>query len=296
MDKIALVYNHSVSHFVKQCGEIGAELKKRGAEPVYFSNETLLMAKPDYEFKKCVYYDKDIILGTRLELAGVRLFNNIGAVELCGDKCRTYEMLKDYPQPDTIIYPKTFFPDEKFFGEFTDYVADRLSLPIVAKLAEGSQGREVYLLESREEITAFQRLNYARPHLYQKYILESRGRDIRVFVVGDNVVASMLRENPDDFRSNIALGGHASKYEPRNEIKDMCVSVSKLLGLDFAGVDILIGKNREPYICEVNSNALFTTLSCVSGVNLAGLIADHVINESAHFSQETGLFRSDSSF
>lgn len=290
MDKATLVYNHSIKHFVGQCNAIASELVKKGCEAKVFTNAELLMMNSLPDGNKCVFYDKDISLGMRFELQGTRLFNSIGAIELCGDKCRSNEMLKELPQPETLVYPKTFFPDEAFFSKYSQYVVETLSLPVVAKLADGSQGREVFLLETVESITEFQREHYAHAHLYQRFISESRGKDIRVFVIGDDIYASMLRSNPNDFRSNIAIGGTAEKYEINNEIKELCISATRMMGLDFAGFDILLGKEGEPYICEVNSNALFTALSQVCEVNIAEGIAAHVLNTKTGFFDDMNLF------
>ncbi len=290
MEKISVVYNHSIKHFVGQCNAVAEELVKKGCEAEVFSNAELLMRKELPDSKKCVFYDKDISLGMRFELGGTRLFNSIGAIELCGDKCRSYEILKELSQPDTEIYPKTFFPDEEFFKIYAQLVTDRLGLPLVAKLADGSQGREVFLLETVESVIEFQRKYYSHAHLYQKFIAASKGKDIRIFVIGDEVYASMLRSNPNDFRSNIAIGGTAEKIEISNDIKELCISATRIMGLDFAGLDILLGKDGEPYICEVNSNALFTALSQVCEVNIAEGIASHVVNTKSGFFDDIGLF------
>ena len=290
MDNVSLVYNHSIKHFVGQCNAVAEELVKKGCEAEVLSNAELIMRKDLPKGNKCVFYDKDIPLGMRFELGGIRLFNSIGAIELCGDKCRSYEILKELSQPDTEIYPKTFFSEESFFKNYAEFIACRLGLPVVAKLADGSQGREVFLLETVESIIEFQRKYYSHAHLYQKFIEASKGKDVRIFVIGDEVYASMLRTNPNDFRSNIAIGGTAEKIEINNDIKELCISATRIMGLDFAGLDILLGKDGEPYICEVNSNALFTTLSQVCEVNIAEGIAAHVFKTNMGCFDDLGLF------
>ena len=283
MDKVALVYNHSIKHFIGQCNAVAEELVKKGCSAEVYSNADVLMMDKLPDAEKCVFYDKDFPLGMRFELNGTRLFNSIGAIELCNDKCRSNEMLRDLPQPKTEIYPKTFFPNEEFFGRYSQYIADKLSLPVVAKLADGSQGREVFLLETVDAITEFQRKYYAHTHLYQEFIAASKGKDIRVFVIGNEIYASMLRSNPNDFRSNIAIGGSAEKIEIGYDIKELCISATSVMGLDYAGLDILLGKDGEPYICEVNSNALFTALAQVCEVNIAEGIAAHIVKTKTGF-------------
>ena len=97
--------------------------------------------------------------------------------------------------------------------------------------------------------------------------------------MGDNVVASMIRENKEDFRSNITNGGTASCYAPSEKEKEIAILACKALNLDFAGVDVLFGENGEPYICEVNSNPHFKSTFDTTGINLADYIIEHIGKE-----------------
>jgi ribosomal protein S6--L-glutamate ligase/gamma-F420-2:alpha-L-glutamate ligase len=110
----------------------------------------------------------------------------------------------------------------------------------------------------------------------QQFISESRGRDVRVNVVGGKAVASMLRFNDDDFRSNITNGGSMKAIEITPEQEKIAIAACSACGLDFGGVDILFGKDG-PIICEVNSNPHFkSTLEC-TGINLSEHIAQYVL-------------------
>ena len=110
----------------------------------------------------------------------------------------------------------------------------------------------------------------------QKFIASSKGKDIRINVVGDKAIVSMLRENKDDFRSNISNGGTGSLYQPEQAYLDLAIKASKALGLDFAGVDVLFGEDG-PIVCEVNSNPQFASTLKATGVNLANYIADYIL-------------------
>ena len=90
------------------------------------------------------------------------------------------------------------------------------------------------------------------------------------------MVAAILRQSTDgDFRSNLTRGGSMSPYTPSKEEAELARRATQALGLDFAGVDVLFGKDG-PLICEVNSNAHFkTTLEC-TGVNMADAIMAHI--------------------
>ena len=110
----------------------------------------------------------------------------------------------------------------------------------------------------------------------QKFIASSRGRDLRINVVGGMVIATMYRYNDNDFRSNISNGGSMKPYEPTSEQKDVAIKAARVLGLDFAGVDVMFGENGMPIVCEVNSNPHFkSTMEC-TGINMAEHIMQHI--------------------
>ena len=222
-----------------------------------------------YDF--VLFWDKDVQLAMQMESMGMRLFNSAQSILWCDDKALTWLHLKDagIPMPRTILAPKTFinigYPDLSF----VDDAANALGFPIVLKECFGSFGQQVYLLNDPESLRQKVQELAGAPLLFQELIKESYGHDTRINVVGGRVVASMLRRSTDgDFRSNLTLGGTMENYTPTPEEADLAIRAVKLLGLDFAGVDILFGKDG-PILCEVNSNAHFkTTLEC-TGVNMA---------------------------
>ena len=139
---------------------------------------------------------------------------------------------------------------------------------MVIKEAYGSFGEQVYLANTVEEANKIiDQIGY-KDFLMQEYISNSKGRDIRVNVVGDDAVVSMYRENQHDFRSNISNGGTGKKYEPKQKYIDLAVKAAQSLDLTFAGVDVLFGDDDEPIICEVNSNPQFASTLSFTGVNL----------------------------
>jgi ribosomal protein S6--L-glutamate ligase/gamma-F420-2:alpha-L-glutamate ligase len=88
----------------------------------------------------------------------------------------------------------------------------------------------------------------------------------------------MLRENKNDFRSNISNGGNGSSYYPEQDYKDIAIKAMKALGLDFAGVDVMFGENG-PIICEINSNPQFASTLKATGINLADYIVDYILRQ-----------------
>lgn len=250
--------------------------EKRGHIIDVYTNDELsdiydIEAKPDF----VIFWDKDIPLAKRLEKMGLRLFNSSSAIESCDNKALTYVVLSgDVSMPETIIAPMTYRNIGYNNMDFVKKAAEKLGLPLIIKECYGSFGQQVYLAESLEgamEIVKGTR----EPLLFQEFIAESSGRDIRINMVGDRAVASMLRYNNDDFRANITNGGNMEAYEPSFVEIDIAKKACRALGLDFGGVDILFGKNG-PLVCEVNSNAHFKNIYDCTGVNVAEYIAEYV--------------------
>ena len=261
----SLAFNkRDVSLDIKTASDISLEVNKKIDEKVDF----------------IIFWDKDIYLAQRLEAQGYKLFNSAKAVELCDNKILMYQALanKGIRIPRTFIAPKTFEGLNYSKRDFVNGVIKQIGLPSVIKEAYGSFGEQVYLANSLEEANKIiDQIGY-KDFLMQEYIASSKGRDIRINVVGNNAIVSMLRENKNDFRSNISNGGTGFKFEPKQEYIDLALKASKALGLDFAGVDVMFGPNDEPIICELNSNPQFASTLQYTGVNLAEVIADYILN------------------
>ncbi len=231
--------------------------------------------KPDF----ILFWDKDISLAKAIEAHGIKVFNSSSAIEVCDDKSKMHLALSSLPMPKTVIAPMTF-PNIGFTDTgFLNNVETLLGFPIVVKECFGSFGAQVYLAKDMDELRKVVKAHESVPLLFQEFITESSGRDIRINVVGDKVVTAMLRESKfGDFRSNITLGGTALPYSPTDEECELALLATKRLGLDFAGVDILFGPDG-PLLCEVNSNAHFKSTYDCTGVNLADFIAEHITDK-----------------
>ena len=111
----------------------------------------------------------------------------------------------------------------------------------------------------------------------QRFVAESCGRDVRLNVVGGKVVNAVLRKSNGDFRSNVTLGGGMEKYSPTPQEIALAEKTCRILGADFAGVDVLQGKEG-PLLCEVNSNLHFKSTFDCTGVDISKHILQHVVN------------------
>lgn len=244
---------------------------KRNDELVFPVGEKIPL--PDF----AIFWDKDIPLARKLENLGLRLFNSRQAVEICDDKILTSEALANssVPMPTTIVAPKTFegvgFSDYAFL----DKAEQTLAYPMVIKEANGSFGAQVYLAQNRLQAEEMIRKIGFKPFLLQRFIAESRGRDIRVNIVGDRVICAMLRENKSDFRSNISGGGTGKKIALSSAQEEVAMRACRAVGAEFCGVDLLFGKDG-PLVCEVNSNPQFRSTLDATGVNLADDIIEYI--------------------
>lgn len=231
-----------------------------------------------------LFWDKDVRLAKILEGLGYRLFNRADAIAACDDKSMTFMRLAtvkeiyDIPMPETILAPMTY-ANIGYHGDysFLKLVEKKLSYPLVIKECFGSFGAQVYLASTRSEAENILERCAGKPLLFQEFIESSYGRDLRLEVVGEEVVATMLRTHDSDFRANITNGGKMSAYTPSTEAVSLAVNVCKALNLDFAGVDLLFGEQDRPILCEVNSNAHFKNIYTCTGVNAADKIMEHIL-------------------
>lgn len=238
--------------------------------------------EPDF----ILFLDKDIRLAKQLEKLGYRLFNSREVIENCDDKILTFEVLAN----SGIKMPKTLFSAMLFNGTgngeadlgFTNIIEETFSYPLVIKEAFGSFGAQVYLIHNREELIAKQKELLYVPHLYQEFIASSKGRDLRIYVVGNQVVASMYRHSDTDFRANISNGASMTPYEPSEAFCELAIKATQELGADFTGVDLLFGENNEPILCEVNSNAHIKNIYDCTGIDVAEAIFKHILEVLHH--------------
>lgn len=209
----------------------------------------------------------------QFEMMGVATLNKSDAILRARDKLRCLQLLAN----QRIGLPKTVF------GTYPDDTDDLLNLlgkpPHVHKLVEGTQGAGVVLAEkisaSRSLIEAFRGL-YAN-FLMQEFIGEAKGSDIRCFVVGRKVVASMRRQAAaGEFRSNLHRGGTATSIKLSAEETETAVRAAATMGLSVAGVDLL-RSNRGPLVLEVNSSPGLEGIEGATGVDVAGTIIDYLV-------------------
>ena len=214
----------------------------------------------------------------------IPLVNSAKSMSLCNNKFMTYLALSGsgirmpYTLPSHLCYTKGDFSLGKE-KDYLDFVESKLSYPLIVKNCYGSLGRQVYLVRDRKELESLETNLALEQHLFQKFVKSSVGQDFRILVVGGKAVAWMKRKNDHDFRSNIALGGVGYAVEPPEEYKRTAEKAASLLGLDYGGVDLLIGEHGEPVLSEVNSNAFFSEIEKISRVDVTKILVERLLRK-----------------
>jgi len=155
--------------------------------------------------------------------------------------------------------------------------------PVVVKLLEGTQGIGVILAPDLKVAEAIiETLHSTQQNvLIQRFVKESKGRDIRALVVGEQVVAAMRRVAKDDeFRSNVHRGGAVERVDLDPEYEKLAVRAAQIMGLRVAGVDMLEGAHG-PLVMEVNSSPGLEGIETATGLDVAGAIIDYIDNQVA---------------
>lgn len=196
------------------------------------------------------------------------------AITRARDKLRSTQLLAKAG----VAIPKTVI--SRNATDIDDLLEEIGGTPVIIKLARGTHGNGVVLAETKKAaksvLQAFYLTNSDGTNvLLQEFIKESAGTDVRAFVVGSQVVASMKRQSlDDDFRSNLHKGGLGEPIKLTPEERKMAVKAAKAMGLTIAGVD-LMRSDRGPLVLEVNASPGFG-IEKVTYRNVAGKIIDYV--------------------
>ncbi len=204
--------------------------------------------------------------------AGLYTLNTAAAISRSRDKLRSLQILAG----QGVDMPATGF------GHSTRDIDGLLETvggaPLIVKLLEGTQGKGVVLAETRKSaesvIGAFRQLD--ANFIVQSFVAEAGGSDIRAFVVGNRVVAAMMRKAPPgEFRSNVHQGGSVQAVKLTPKERAVAVKAARAMGLNVAGVDLIRG-SRGPLLLEVNSSPGLGGIEAASGTDIAGEIIEFI--------------------
>ncbi len=219
------------------------------------------------------YYGTAVI--RQFEQMDVFCANSSTGIANSRDKLRSMQILSRHE----IGIPETTFVRDK--DDVLPAIARIGGAPVIIKLLEGTQGVGVILADTEKVAEAIvETLQSAKQNvLLQKFVKESKGKDIRAFVVGDRVVAAMRRvAQGQEFRSNVHRGGKTEVVELDDAYRETAVRAAQIMGLRIAGVDMLEGKDG-PQIMEVNSSPGLEGIETCTDLDIAGSIVDYMAAE-----------------
>ncbi len=250
--------------------------KKNREYPCMIDGGNIVNEYSQYDF--CVYLDKDKYIAQILEKSGLRLFNTSSAIAVCDDKMLTHIALSEngIPMPKTVPGALCYHPDGVIEDSMPERLISLLGLPMIVKESYGSMGKGIYLVKTKDELIRSMEKLKCMPHVFQRFVKESSGKDVRIIVIGGKYLCAMERKNENDYRSNIELGATGTAIQPSDEYIAFAEKCAKILKLDYCGIDILHGENGG-MICEVNSNAFFGGMEKATGINVARAYAEYII-------------------
>ena len=223
--------------------------------------------------QRCVSYFKSLHSTAALEGLGAHIINSLHTAIVCGNKLFSHMELQ-----------KAGLKTPKAISAFSDVSAmaalDSLGYPAVIKPTVGSWGRLIALLRDKDAAKA---VIEDREHMFPLYhvyyfeeLVRRPPRDIRAIVVGDRVVAAIYRYSiQDEWKTNMALGGHAEICPVTMELEDICIKATNAMGGEIVGVDLMESKEHGLIVHEVNNTTEFKNTVKVTGVDIPGLIVDY---------------------
>ena len=249
----AEAYDHFPERLSKQADKRGilheilyAEgFKMVNGKFLYRNNE--IKKLPDFALIRSVNPVFNKLLGAQ---DGVRLINSIKALTNTGNKLRCHRLLEKVGIPQ----PKFFHtPDPISYED----VVKEVGSPFVAKNRFGHGGSQVWLIHNQAEFEVALKAEKIYDLLFQEYIKESFGKDVRVMVFGGKIIASFMRVNPSDFRSNGDLGAGVTVCEIPKEIQDRAIKIAAIVDGEILSVDFLLCNDKYIF-CESNVVAGFS--------------------------------------
>ena len=205
----------------------------------------------------------------QLERMGCLIYNNAETIEMVRDKLHTHQVLAE----KAISSPKTMLAKFPIDDDMVNLIEKTLGFPVIVKTLKGALGTGVFLIENakafKDQMDLIGQTSPDIQLIFQQFVEASKGRDLRLFVVDGDVVASMERRAKEgDFKANYSAGGSVHEFHADKVAKDLAIGTAKALNIQIGGIDLLFLKDGGYTICEANTFPGFKGLEKASGVNV----------------------------
>lgn len=205
----------------------------------------------------------------QLERMGCLVYNKAETIEMVRDKLHTHQVLaeKGITSPPTMLAK---FPVDE---DMVNMIERTLGFPVIVKTLKGALGVGVFLIEDAKQFkNQMDLIGQTSPDIqliFQQFVAASKGRDLRLFVVDGELVASMERRAKEgDFKANYSGGGSVHEFHADKEAITLAVNTAKALDIQIGGIDLLFKQGGGYTICEANTFPGFKGLEKASGVNV----------------------------
>lgn len=251
-----------IQMYVEKFKKFNVDIQTVVVQDIENINKFIKNNKPDFAINRSRFED----IAKKLESIGVRVFNNSKVTKIANDKAVTYKLLKN-------VVP--FMPVKYKENEIISGIkSNDFSYPYVIKSCGGHGGSQVFMVEDDESMA-----EAAGQMKDEKYLIQQccsdLGKDVRVYIIGNQIVASMLRTSTESFKSNYSLGGKAELYELNEEEKNMVIAITKKLPIDFGGIDFTF-HNGKAVFNEIEDAVGARMLYNVAGIDIVQMFIDYI--------------------
>jgi RimK family alpha-L-glutamate ligase len=261
---------YTCHRLIEEARKLDIDLQLVGVHDTYITKEGVwnkgeFLEKRDFVINRYKYGK----LKGRINALGERCYNDINLFE---DYINKYEQIRKIKSEHFSI-PKYLLSTSLIgYEKLSSYLGE----PFVAKGLESSMGREIYLISNSKEYELLRHNNdINKEWLFEEFISNSYGKDLRIFTIRDKTIACMIRKANSDFRANVALGASVESLATTPIINSIVEDIYKQTKLDFLGVDLLFGTNGY-YFCEINVMPGLEGIESASGINISKLIIETI--------------------
>lgn len=273
------IYNKSyINFYIEEGNKLGIDVKLILVEDLKFGvkhNQWFLkhqgkdMKYPDFVICRAIYP----LLSKQLELMGIKVFNNSFVAELCNDKAKTYQYLAKtgITMVDSYFYQNKQIP----------VILSEVEKPSVIKAVDGHGGNQVFLIDSKQKSFNYNRNSIIEGIRCSDVVLQpltgSRNQDLRVYVIGKEIFASVLRTAKEGFKSNFSLGGEVCLYQLSKEEEMIVNIIIDQFDLGLVGIDFIIGDSGELIFNEIEDVVGSRMLYQCSDINIVEKYLQYII-------------------